>query len=295
MPACPNCGRQTLRTKDWACQWCGYPLLSRAYKKLDKTFKELQQERSSALRTASSEAETESEIDTEPEPELEPEPSPEPEEATEPPPDSRQKRRFVFERKPKPKEEPRPEPEKKPEPVPASELEPEPEPAPEPVPAPVPEPQPEPESRIAPPAAPVAESVPVPQLAPRPVPKSLPEPEPAPVAAPNLDTLTEGMVLSVDELDALFKANRLGAHARLANKTIVVKGLVEKVFIRDHIDVRYIVLTGAGKKVLWPVRCTFGKESIPQMNRLEEGQEVALRGRYDSYGKNIIFKDCVLA
>ncbi len=275
MPACPNCGRQTLRTKDWACQWCGYPLLSRAYKKLDKTFKELQQERSSTLRTASQEAEPESEFDSESEPELEPEAAPEPEETPEPPPDSRQKRRFVFERKPKPKEEPLPEPEKNQEPVPA--------------------PEPEPKPRTATPAAPIAESAPVPQLAPRPVPKSLPEPEPAPVAAPNLDTLSDGAVLSVDELDALFKANRLGAHARLTNKTIVVKGFVEKVFIRDHIDVRYIVLTGARKKVLWPVRCTFGKESIPQMNRLDEGQEVALRGRYDSYGKNIIFKECVLA
>ena len=45
MPACPNCGRETLRTEDWVCQWCGYPLLSKSYKKLDKTFKEFQEER----------------------------------------------------------------------------------------------------------------------------------------------------------------------------------------------------------------------------------------------------------
>ena len=112
--------------------------------------------------------------------------------------------------------------------------------------------------------------------------------------APDLETLADGAALSVDELDALYKANRLGAHARLTNKTIVIKGFVEKVFIRDHIDVRYVVLTGARKKVLWPVRCTFGKESVPQMNRLNEGQEVVMRGKYDSYGKNIIFKDCTL-
>jgi hypothetical protein len=67
------------------------------------------------------------------------------------------------------------------------------------------------------------------------------------------------------------------------------------VFIRDHIDVRYVVLTGARKKVVWPVRCTFNKESISQMSRLAVGQEVTLLGKYDSYGKNIIFKDCVLA
>jgi hypothetical protein len=153
---------------------------------------------------------------------------------------------------------------------------------PEPAPEPAREPEPEPEP------------APAPQLAPRPVPKPLPEPEPAAVAAPNLDTLTDGAALSVDELDALYKANRMGTHAKLTNKTIVVKGFVEKVFIRDHIDVRYIVLTGARKKVLCPVRCTFGKESVPQMNRLSEGQEVTMRGKYDSYGKNIIFKECTL-
>jgi len=55
MPGCPNCGRQTMRTEDWVCQWCGYPLLSRAYKKIDKTYKEIQEERSSAWRSVSPE------------------------------------------------------------------------------------------------------------------------------------------------------------------------------------------------------------------------------------------------
>jgi len=115
------------------------------------------------------------------------------------------------------------------------------------------------------------------------------------VAAPSLESIKEGLVLSVDELDALFKSDRAGAHAKLSGKTVVIKGLVDKVFIRDHIDVRYIVLTGARNKVLWPVRCTFNKESVSPMSRLSEGQEVNIRGKYDSYGKNIIFKECVLA
>jgi hypothetical protein len=292
MPACPNCGRQTLRTKDWACQWCGYPLISRAYKKLDKTFKEIQEERSIALKAAPPEPESELDIESEPEPDPEleypSEAAPEPEVTLEPLPDKREMQKFLHERRQKPEKKlqqeafRQPETEIKQEPVPALE------------PTPEPEPEPEPESRRAPEPAPVAPPQPAPQLAPRPVPKSLPEPEPALVPPPNLATLADGAVLSVDELDALYKANRLGAHAKLTNKTIVVKGFVEKVFIRDHIDVRYIVLTGARKKVLWPVRCTFGKESIPQMNRLSEGQEVTLRGKYDSYGKNIIFKECVL-
>jgi ribosomal protein L37E len=49
MPVCPNCGRQAMRTRDWACQWCGYPLLSSDYKKINKTFKQLQEGRSLSI------------------------------------------------------------------------------------------------------------------------------------------------------------------------------------------------------------------------------------------------------
>ena len=27
VPDCPNCGQPTSRTKDWVCQWCGYPMM----------------------------------------------------------------------------------------------------------------------------------------------------------------------------------------------------------------------------------------------------------------------------
>jgi hypothetical protein len=260
MPACPNCGRQTLRTKDWACQWCGYPLLSRSYKKIDKTFKELQEERSAAAKAPPP---LEPEFDLDAELELAPEPAPEPE--TGPAPGLRMA----------PESPPEPEPEAAPEP----------EPEPEPVSGPQPE-------AVSPPVQ-ISPPEPVPELA-QPPSQPLPEPEPPPVAAPSLENVNDGSVLSVDELDSLFKADRMGAHARLSGKGVVIKGFVDKVFIRDHIDVRYIVLTGARKKVLWPVRCTFGKEGISQMSRLTEGQEVTVRGKYDSYGKNIIFKDCEL-
>jgi len=44
MPKCPNCGQPTARTKDWACQWCGYPLMSGSYKEIPKTYRELKEE-----------------------------------------------------------------------------------------------------------------------------------------------------------------------------------------------------------------------------------------------------------
>ena len=45
MANCPNCGQETLRTKDWACQWCGYPLLSGTFQQIQKTYKEIKAER----------------------------------------------------------------------------------------------------------------------------------------------------------------------------------------------------------------------------------------------------------
>ena len=45
MPKCPNCGQPTARTKDWACQWCGYPLISKFYKEIPKSYRELKEER----------------------------------------------------------------------------------------------------------------------------------------------------------------------------------------------------------------------------------------------------------
>lgn len=45
MPKCPNCGQDTARTEDWACQWCGYPLLSASYKKIPQTYKQLKDEK----------------------------------------------------------------------------------------------------------------------------------------------------------------------------------------------------------------------------------------------------------
>lgn len=109
MAKCPNCGQSTSRTGDWACPWCGYPLLSGSHKKIPKTYQQLKAERQPEHKL----------------PEIEPVSAPEPE--------------------PAPKPKPKPRPKSKPEPEPTPELEPEPEPEPEPTPELEPEPAPEPE------------------------------------------------------------------------------------------------------------------------------------------------------
>jgi ribosomal protein L37E len=241
MSSCPNCGRQTLRTKDWACQWCGYPLLGRGYKTIDKTFQQLQEER----QLTSGESGTEREIV--PEAEIEPEPEPLPSPRAEPSAESR--------------------------PVPR--------PTPEPAPPPEPEPEAEPEA----------------ELAAEPEPELKPEPEPAIDAGPilsRLEAASGAIQVSVDELNAAYQADKLAAHSRLANKVLTVTGLVDKIFVKEHLDIRYIVLTAERKAAVWNVRCTFDRENAAPLNHLTEGRTAAVMGKYDGYGNNIIMKNCAL-
>lgn len=114
MPRCPNCSRETMRTEDWACQWCGYPLLSGAYKKIAKTYKQLKEERlhkPEEIQAHEPEPEAKKEAEIIPEeiptllPKSEPEPMPEPEKEIEP----------IQKSEPKPELESKDEPETRPE------------------------------------------------------------------------------------------------------------------------------------------------------------------------------------
>ncbi|MBN1160439.1 MAG: hypothetical protein JXA17_00610 [Dehalococcoidales bacterium] len=334
MASCPNCGRQTLRTKDWACQWCGYPLVSRAYKKIDKTFKELQEERSLALRSTQPAEEAGFAPEYTPEPAPEPEPAPATEPVSMPIPEPKP------ELEPEAQQEPAPQPEMQPEP----ELEPAPQPAPEPQEEETVIQLPPPEAKKAPPSKPKSrakttkakatkaktkpepeaekeqkpevepEKASEPMITPPPEPRqelppaeepevkvepataseAAPEPGTAPEVALKPEDISDNMQVTANQLDALFRSDKSGAHAKLTEKTLVIRGVVEKVFVREHLEIRYIILTGTDKKVTWSMRCTFDKEESSKLTRLNEGQEVTVRGKYDGYSKNIIFKDCVL-
>ena len=97
MPECPNCGRETLRTEDWACQWCGYPLLSSSYKMIPKTYRQLKEER-----LHKPEPVPEQKLEQEPEPTFEPEAEPVLESQREPIPEAEQEVEPIQKRKPEP-------------------------------------------------------------------------------------------------------------------------------------------------------------------------------------------------
>jgi hypothetical protein len=45
MHKCPNCAQETAKTRDWACPWCGYPLLSDKFEEMPETYQQLQAEK----------------------------------------------------------------------------------------------------------------------------------------------------------------------------------------------------------------------------------------------------------
>ena len=133
MANCPNCGLSTMRTKDWACQWCGYPLVSGMYGKTSKTFAELKQEREGETISTALLVETEPTVESEPETdqvtETEAEPAPEPETSqvvepeAEPVPEPETSQTVESEAKPTPEAAVEPEPVTTEEPEPSAEKE----------------------------------------------------------------------------------------------------------------------------------------------------------------------------
>ncbi|MFC2001161.1 hypothetical protein ACFLUZ_01500 [Chloroflexota bacterium] len=275
MQNCPNCGRPTLRTEDWACQWCGYPLLSGAFKKIPKTYKQLKEEELGRQRPPLRE-------------EPVPEPKPEPEVAPEPKPEPAPEPEVV----PEPEAVPEPKPE--PEVVPEPEAVPEPKPEPEVVPEPEAVPEPKPEPEVVPEPEAVPEPKPEPEVMPEPEPEAVPESKPEPEAAPEEELDPTTMKVTVEELGSAYKADRVAADAKYTNKTLKVTGVVAKVIVKDALDIHYILLTSAGREELWNVRGTFARQYGPELNRLTTGQTVTALGKYDGYERNILLKDCIL-
>lgn len=270
MPRCPNCGRETLRTEDWACQWCGNPLLSGAFRKIPKTYRELQEERSFEMRPVLEDEPAPAPVaavEVAPIPRA-PEPEPEIESATPAPPEP------VAEVQAESEIEPSPEPEGEPvaeeesiagaEPVAVAEVEVETEPALEPV------TEIEPEVEAAPAAEPVA------------------------ATALEPDAATGAISATVEGLNASFNSDKAGTNNKLLNKVLQVTGTVEKVFAKDYLDIFYIILGSAGGPVTWQVRCTFSREHGTYLSRLTDGQTATVQGTYVGYERNIILKECSL-
>jgi hypothetical protein len=283
MPRCPNCSRETLRTEDWACQWCGYPLSSSSYKKIPKTYKQLKEERLHK---------------PEPIQKREPEPGAKPvlESQAEPIPEAKKEAEKIPEAipillpKPELEREAGPIQEIKPEPEPELKAEPEAEPVLE--------------SKIEPVSESEKEAELMQERKPEPEPESKAEPETQPELESEVETIPESekeaelepaaMELTVEELLSAYETDEVVADAKFVNKILRVTGVVAMIDIKNKLETHYIRLTGAEEDLLQSVQCVFNKKHAPALEQLEKGQTVTVQGTYNGSIIAIRMVDCVL-
>lgn len=294
MAKCHNCGLETLRTEDWACQWCGHPLLHGPFKKIEKTYKQLKEERLYEHRK-------EAGIINEPEIEIKPEKEPEPKQdlelikglnlelETEP----EKKAEIIQKIETEPKEkieelekEPVVELETKPIQEAEARIEIEPEE----------EAKTEPEAVEEHEAEEIQENEPKTELIketePEEIEKTEPEteiiPEPEPEIEPADIELTAGEILTAYETDDV------AADERFVNKILRVTGTVSMIDIKDKLDTHYIRLTGNSGDPWQSVQCMFDKKHTAALGQLEKGQTITAQGRYNGSIIAIRMVKCVL-
>ncbi|MFC1982095.1 hypothetical protein ACFLUN_01290 [Chloroflexota bacterium] len=184
------------------------------------------------------------------------------------------------------------------EPEPASELEPIPEP----------EPVAKPKSK----AATKAKSPAKPKAAPRAKAKSKARPkavanpgvavepeaeieaDPAPIPAPGPETTPAEMDIAVEELLSAYETEGADADKRFSDKILKVTGVVDRIEVKDRLDIYYMNLGSAEKNYLQHLRCVFNRYNSSDLNQLEAGQTVTVQGRYDGSIMDICMRDCVL-
>jgi len=274
MARCPNCGRETRRTIDWCCQWCGYPLFSGSYKKIDKTYKELKEERTGTvpedeldvedevINETIIEEEHEEEIKDE-EPEVEEKPvkktrpvkrvRPEPE----PEPVSRRRRRIIKRRRPEPEPEPEPEIEEDEEYEDEYEDE-------------VEEEYEDDEDY---------------------------EEEYEEEREEEESELKEihVMALTVDELVSAYETEGPQADTKFENKILRVTGVISRIDVREAQALFSLTLEAENSGPLrQSLRCIFSREHGNELQQLIRSQTVTVQGKYDGSIINISMRDCHL-
>ena len=92
----------------------------------------------------------------------------------------------------------------------------------------------------------------------------------------------------------LKKIEMNAADAKFANRVIKVTGIVDRVEIKEILDIQHLVLIGTDKNRLQNVRCVFNKKYISDLQQLITGQAVKVQGKFDGSVIDIRMTDCVL-
>jgi len=101
--------------------------------------------------------------------------------------------------------------------------------------------------------------------------------------------------ITVEELISTYETEGPGAEANFAGKILKLTGSIDRINVRDALNIYQIVLNSPKKNVLLQgVRCVFDKSRAAELTRLSAGQKVTVQGKYDGSIIDISLRDCFL-
>jgi len=319
MANCPNCGRSTVRTQDWACQWCGYPLVSGFFKQIPMTYQEAKAERlgswvvaETAVELEPPEAETVVEPDAglvaETEPVTEPEPEPVEEPVSELPaeaelvvePEAAEEEEVISEAVVEATEEEEVTSEAAAEATEEEEV--------------ISEAVAEATEKEEATSETVAEAAEEEEVISEAAAEATEEEE---VISEAVAEATEGeeviseavaeaveevveptepeiVQITIEEINEICRADSEAAEARFADVILQVIGVIVRIPPMESTENPCLIITNAEKSVARNLLCVFDKQHEATINQLSVGQMVTVQGKYDGCVINIILNDSVL-
>ncbi len=286
MARCHNCGRETLRTEDWACQWCGHPLPFGPFKKIDKTYRQLKEGRlEKPIKELGNIQQPDTELKSEEtvvlkqdlaiikgiklEPELEfkkdtvsQKLEPKPTEEVE----VKEAEKFEFESATEISKEHEVEEIQETENGTEVEVE--------------KEKELEPKSEVD--IEPETEDI------------SVEESQIEQIQETEIELESPDMELNVEDILEEYERDDATADEMFMNKTLRVTGTVSLIDIKDKLDIHYIRITGSGADPWQNLQCMFDKKYASALGELERGQTVTVQGRYSGSIIAIRMVSCVL-
>lgn len=321
MTRCPNCFRETMRTKDWACYLCGYPLASPSYKLVDKPYSQIRDERLNDKKISIQESEQPEEI------------SPEENPITDEMQDVPLVDSYILNEKPEPlekelyetvneveiSEEATPEPEiieEEPGKCKADAEEELPKKSDEPesfegkqVDFAVTEAESleynddtaeeikEEEPEIIGKGTITADNIPSTGEEEAAAPAE-PEPKPEPESTSEPEAETEpgqaDLSLPIDELLSEYTADYTTANTKFINKIIRLSGYAAAIDTKEVLAIHYIRMTDSSLNVMRSVQCMFDKKYADTLRSLQKGQPITVQGKYTGSLIAMRLSDCIL-
>ncbi|MBA7698351.1 hypothetical protein ES703_107028 [subsurface metagenome] len=101
--------------------------------------------------------------------------------------------------------------------------------------------------------------------------------------------------MTVTELLSAYEAEGEAADARFANQILRITGVIDRIEVKDALDIYYVMLNSPEESLLLQgVRCVFDSQYGSELNKLETGQTVTVQGKYVGSMIDISLRDCVL-